>query len=267
MGFERLDAQTGKAAMIRQFITAQALGVLICFLPVGTHYITLHSLLSFALLQGAAAAAVSVAMGSPRWWRLINFSFMPAVVVALAWHAPPEYYLLAFLLLILVFWNTLRERVPLYLTNQTTLNALSELIRSLHCERFMDVGSGTGTVLVGLARRHPGVRFGAVESAPLPWLVGRVRLLFTPNVETFYADLWSTSLEAQDMVYAFLSPEPMGRLWEKCCTEMRPGSWLVSNSFQILGVEPSRVVQLEDRRKTSLYIYECGSDAHAQTEG
>ncbi len=253
--------------MIRPFIIAQVLGFLLCLLPVATHYISVHALLSFALLQGAAAAAVSVALGAPRWWHVINLCFLPAVVVALSWRAPPAYYLLGLGLLTLVFWNTLRERVPLYLTNRSTLNALSELIRSSGCQRFMDAGSGTGTVVAYLARRHPEVHFCAVENAPLPWLLGRLRTLFVPNVETFYGSLWSTSFSRQDLVYAFLSPDPMSRLWRKCQADMAPGSWLVSNSFQIMGVEPTRVVQLEDRRRTSLYLYACAPDSRALTKG
>lgn len=246
--------------MVRPFVTAQVLGLLLCLLPVSTQYISVHTLLGFALLQGCAAAAVSVALGMPRWWHLINLCFFPAVVVALSWHVPPAYYLLGLGVLVLVFWNTVRERVPLYLSNRATLQALSDLIQSSDCKRFMDAGSGTGTVVAHLARRHPEVQFFAVENAPLPWLLGRLRTLFIPNVETFRGSFWSTSFRNQDLVYAFLSPEPMQRLWKKCQTDLGEGAWLVSNSFQIMGVEPIRVVQLDDRRKTSLYLYACAAN-------
>jgi hypothetical protein len=58
-----------------------------------------------------------------------------------------------------------------------------------------------------------------------------------------------------DVVYAFLSPVPMPRLWAKACEEMKEGSLLISNSFEVPGVKPARVLQLDDARRTRLLIY------------
>jgi hypothetical protein len=68
-------------------------------------------------------------------------------------------------------------------------------------------------------------------------------------------DFWHHPLGPYDMVYAFLSPLPMPRLWEKAKAEMRPGSLLVSNSFPVPDVEPQRVIEIADRRGTRLYCY------------
>jgi len=57
------------------------------------------------------------------------------------------------------------------------------------------------------------------------------------------------------VVYAFLSTEPMSRLWQKVAQEMRPGSVFVSNSFQVPDVEPTSVVVVNDSRQTHLYFY------------
>ena len=43
---------------------------------------------------------------------------------------------------------------------------------------------------------------------------------------------------AGDVVYAFLSPAPMPRLWEKVQREMRPGTLFISNRFIVPGVKP-----------------------------
>ena len=68
-------------------------------------------------------------------------------------------------------------------------------------------------------------------------------------------DICKTELAYYDVVYAFLSPEPMPRLWEKVKDEMLPGSIFVSNSFAVPNIEPSEIWELSDERKTVLYIY------------
>ncbi len=58
-----------------------------------------------------------------------------------------------------------------------------------------------------------------------------------------------------DVVYAFLSPAPMPRLWEKAGIEMAPGAMLISNSFVVPDVAPVAVITVDDRRATRLYVY------------
>jgi len=53
-------------------------------------------------------------------------------------------------------------------------------------------------------------------------------------------------------VYAFLSPVPMPDLWCKVRTEMRPGSLFVSNTFDVPGVAPDRVITLGNGRRALL---------------
>jgi hypothetical protein len=47
----------------------------------------------------------------------------------------------------------------------------------------------------------------------------------------------------------------MLEVWEKARREMKPGSLLVSNSFGIPGVEPDRVIEVKDWRRTRLLVF------------
>ncbi|HSX69654.1 MAG TPA: class I SAM-dependent methyltransferase, partial [Pseudomonas sp.] len=58
-----------------------------------------------------------------------------------------------------------------------------------------------------------------------------------------------------DVVYCFLSPAPMAELWTKARSEMRPGSLLISNSFEIPGVAPGEVIELNDWRASRLLLW------------
>jgi hypothetical protein len=58
------------------------------------------------------------------------------------------------------------------------------------------------------------------------------------------------------VVYAFLSPAPMPRLWEKICAEMKPGSLFISNSFPVPGQAPDRVIEVDCSPPRPLYCYQ-----------
>ncbi len=223
---------------------------------VSTQVLTVHSLLTFALLQGLCAAAFSMALRGARWWLPIHLVFLPGVVLVSGLHLASGWFLAAFLILMLIYWSTFFTRVPLYLSNAATAQALLELIPVDTGWRVGDAGCGTGSLLARLARSRPASRFEGVEIAPLPWLMARVKMRQLSNARVHRSSFWSWSFAGQDLVYVFLSPVPMRRIWEKACVEMRPGSLLVSNSFAIPDVVPERIIQVEDRRKTRLYLYQ-----------
>ena len=68
-------------------------------------------------------------------------------------------------------------------------------------------------------------------------------------------DLFGFPLGKVDLAYAFLSPAAMPRLLVKAAREMRPGTWLISNSFGSADWPPDRCIVLRDRRRTHLYLW------------
>ena len=136
-----------------------------------------------------------------------------------------------------------------------SVEALAELTAAHPRLRFLDLGAGLGSIVCPLAKMRPDARIVGVENAPATWLIGRLRTLGLPNCDWRWGDLWQCSLAEQDVVYAFLSPVPMPELWEKASREMPAGSLFISNSFPVPGITPERIVELDDRRQTSLYCY------------
>ena len=208
-------------------------------------------------LQGGVAALLGHLLGLPRWWIAINLLLPPAAGYALTFGLPSWVYLAAFVALVIVFWNSGRDRVPLYLTNKKTAEELLRLIPSDRPFAFIDLGCGTGGLLLSLAARRPQGRFVGVESAPLPYLVARLRLMGAnaPNVTLRLADLWKLDLSAFDMVYAFLSSDPMAKLFAKARDEMPRGSLFISNSFTPPEFPPDRTLEVADRRRTRLHLW------------
>jgi len=124
----------------------QAAAFVVALLFVRATAIQLSPLL-FALLCGALAAACSRIAGLARWWLLIQFLFAPALVLMLALHLPPNFFLVAFLILLVVYWSTFRTQVPLYLSSRKIWQAMELLLPApIGGEKACEGAEGEGAI-------------------------------------------------------------------------------------------------------------------------
>ena len=210
--------------------------------------------------QACLATIVARALRSDRWWLWIHALFPVAVAAANLLQIHSGWYLAAFLVFVLIFGPTVRSRVPLFLSSEKTVAAVStflaqEVFALQSQARVLDFGSGTGSLPIGLAKRHPEQQFDGIEAAWLPYLRSRIQAAGISNVHLSRGSFWDLDLSPYAVVYAFLSTEPMPKLWQKACREMQPGAVLISNSFRVPGVEPSQVLQVNDERETEVLVY------------
>lgn len=190
----------------------------------------------------------------PHW--LVTISVLLPVLFYVAFHYLPSAstpYGVAFVILALTFSHTLKERVPLYLTNPTTASMLQKLIAEKKAKKVMDLGSGLGGVVRAMSSEQ--VQSFGVESAPMLWLFSAFLSFCSRKGKILRKNIWQTNLGEYDLVYAFLSPAIMEELWEKVQREMCPGSLFISNSFVVPNAHVSEILTLEDARKTKLYLY------------
>jgi hypothetical protein len=212
--------------------------------------------LQTTLAIGAVAFIFATLSHQPWWWRLMHAGFMPAVWLTQGLHIEPGWFLVAFIVLLLVYRGALSGQVPLYLSNKQTVAALAELVFERGPCRVLDLGSGLGSTTVPLADLLPDSHFTGYENAPLTWLLGRLLSLGRPNICWCWEDLWQARLGDFDVVYAFLSPAPMAKLWAKVEAEMKPGSLFISNTFPVPGITPERVVEVDCTPARPLYCYQ-----------
>src|SRR5689334_22222830 len=99
------------------------------------------------VIQAIAAAAIGQALRLPYWWLPINAAFVPAAVAVRSLVVSPLWFLAAFGLLLVIFWNTYRTRVPLYLSSRTACARLARLLPSGTGVRVLDLGCGFGGVM------------------------------------------------------------------------------------------------------------------------
>ncbi|MFN0315726.1 MAG: class I SAM-dependent methyltransferase [Burkholderiales bacterium] len=238
-------------AMLAQAAGAGVTLFLLWLLPVPDRW----GELSAALCHGLVAAVAGRMLGLAPWWIPINVGFVPVALVATGSELSPEWFLSGFVALGLVYWSSYRTQVPLYLTSSAGCRVVAEILEREKGSSFLDIGSGSGSVLAHVARRFPGVACEGVELAPLPYWISRLRFTMSKNCRVNWKDFWSLDLSRYDVVYAFLSPVPMSALWEKVRREMRPGTLFISNSFPVVGVAPKEILVVPGPIKRKLYLW------------
>jgi SAM-dependent methyltransferase len=240
---------------LRYALIAQIVGTVVTGGLVWLFFPTLSAQpLALAGMQGLCAALASHLLRGPAWWLPIHFGFMPLAVLTLRLGLPSWIWLTGFVLLLLIFWRTDRSRVPLYLTNTLASEALAGLLPAEPIA-VIDLGCGDGGLLSRLARARPDCRFVGFEHAPLTWAWAWLRCRRQANVELRFGDFWPHPLGDYALVYAFLSPVPMQRLWIKAKSEMKANALLVSNSFAVPDIPPEATVEVADGRHTCFYCY------------
>lgn len=205
------------------------------------------------LAEGLLAWGLSRWLGLPGWWQMINLLFFPLLWLLGRNDIDPVWYLAGFLILALTSLGSVMTRVPLFLSSRRVVEALAERLPSAPGLRLIDLGCGLGGPLAGLARLRPDLLLHGVEAAPLNWLFSRLRLDGRARIRL--GSLWDEDLSRYDIVYAYLSPAPMTRLWSQARRQMRPGTLLISNSFEIPGIPPDEVLELDDLARSRLLLW------------
>lgn len=183
--------------------------------------------------------------------------FFPLLYLALSTGFSASAALWLFALLLASSWGALTDKVPLFLSNRRVNRALLLFTYEHNISSFVDLGSGLGSTLHYLARHNPQVKTYGIENAPLSYLISRLRLLMLKNSWVYYGNLWDTNISKYYqplLVYVFLSPEPMEKLWNKLCLELPPNTWVISNAFEVPQVQPFQIIH-PPNSSDCLFVY------------
>jgi hypothetical protein len=202
----------------------------------------------------AYGAATTLSMSSA--WRLANSLLPIAAATSLSAEIPSWIFLVIFVSLLCIYAPAFWTRVPYYPTPRA---AYSLILAELPTDRpftFLDIGCGFGDMLFFLSKHRPNGYFVGIEIGLIPWLYGscKARLRGRKRVSIRFQNMWAEPLERYDVVYTFLSPAPMERMWDKVAHEMRPGSLFITNTFEV-PAPADEVLSVKDTRCSHLFLH------------
>jgi len=123
--------------------------------------------------------------------------------------------------------------------------------------RVYELGSGWGTLVFPLAKQYPFSQVIGYETSPLPYLVSRIwqMALHLPNVTIKRVDFYTMKLNDASLIMCYLYPEAMVNLRDKFQEELKPGTWVISNTFAIPEWTPETILEVDDLYHTKIYLY------------
>jgi hypothetical protein len=247
-------------------LRALACQTLALLLTLGLAYLQpiFHNPIVFLFTQSSFAVGNSFLLRQPTWWIPIHLLFLPSVFICFTLALPAWFYLLTVVILTLVFWGTIRGDVPLFLSSSEVAEVVIALLKKENAQTFVDLGAGVGSVAIPVAEKLPTVQVEASERAPLPWLISAFRGRNLSNFTASRHNFFTTDFSKYDVIFAFLSPLAMPEVSEKIKREMRVGTLFISSSFPAPNWHPERILYINDRRETLLYLYRVQKNETSQ---
>lgn len=121
-----------------------------------------------------------------------------------------------------------------------------ELIPESTDGKIVDLGSGWGTLAYPIAKRFPDAAVIGCELSPVPWIYSRVKGVFVrcPNLTLHRQSVFNIDLTDVDVVVVYLHPAAMRKLRAKFERELRPGTLVLSNTFEVPTWEAAQSLHL-----------------------
>ncbi|WP_156414182.1 cyclopropane-fatty-acyl-phospholipid synthase family protein [Bordetella sp. N] len=124
--------------------------------------------------------------------------------------------------------------VPTLSSTKSEANAIVALIERMNLPSgavIFDLGSGWGALVVALANAFPDASVRGIEISPFPYMFSRLRAYGLPNVSLKWGNFFRADLSCADVVTCYLMPAPMSRINSWLDRSLKPGTYVVANTF------------------------------------
>ncbi len=152
-----------------------------------------------------------------------------------------------------------RKDVPFVPTHRAIARRMAQVAQIRPGERVVDLGSGTGSLLIAAALTQPQALVTGYEETWLTRQFARLRTLLHPSVmrriSIHGGDFFTVSLAEYDVVLLFLTPDALRQLEPQFRT-MRTGSRIVTYLFHrdAPGEFTEQVIDLPKHEHIYLYL-------------
>lgn len=148
-------------------------------------------------------------------------------------------------------------RVPYVPTKKRVMRKMIEVAHLKNGDHVYDLGCGDGRLLFE-AEKTKKVQAKGYELAPIPYLLAKIGKFFTNSKTTItMGNFFGANLKDANIIFCYLGPETMTKLYKKIKHECKKGTRIISNTFSVHGVKPSKTWPQNKKLKLpSIYMYE-----------
>ena len=148
-------------------------------------------------------------------------------------------------------------KVPYVPTKKRVMKKMIEVARLKNNDVVYDLGCGDGRLLFE-AEKTKKVHGKGYELAPIPYLLAKMGGFFhNSKTKIHMSNFFGANLKDANIVFCYLGTETMGELYKKIKRECKKGTRIISNTFSVQGIKPSKIwPQNKKLRLPSIYMYE-----------
>ncbi|MCI5052548.1 MAG: methyltransferase [Simkaniaceae bacterium] len=162
--------------------------------------------------------------------------------------------ILLFAFFSIIFYTFINGISPMPTSAKVQKKLLDSLPSKMEGEIY-DLGSGWGTLVLGLARKYPNCTVIGFETSLVPYLVSKFLLMGRKNADILRHDFLQVYLGDASLITAYLYPKVMPQLQLQLDDELSPEALVVTHTFRFPGWEPVRTLHAPDMYKTPIYVY------------
>ncbi len=165
--------------------------------------------------------------------------------------------LIGTLLMLVTAMVSLFIRVPFVPTKKRVMQKMIKVAGLKKNDVVYDLGCGDGRLLFE-AEKNKDIQAKGYELAPIPYLLAQMNKIITRSKTTIHlSNFFNANLKDANIIFCYLGPETMNQLYKKIKHECKKGTKIISNTFTVNGVTPTKIwAKNPEQKLPSIYLYE-----------
>jgi len=154
-------------------------------------------------------------------------------------------------------FDSVRLSIPFIKTRSRIVPIILNALKIDKGSVIYDLGSGSGSILIGLIKDTEGVRGVGYETGILPYFISRCYTRKLP-IEIRFKNLLEADLSEATHIYCYLSNSFMEKLEAKVKNECNPGTTIISCDFPFPNITAYKTIDVSVPKDTLgkiIYIY------------
>lgn len=167
-------------------------------------------------------------------------------------------FFLVLLIALSIVWGTLKTGISPMMSSSKARQTMLAAISMDEKGALIDLGSGWGTLVISVAKKHPNKQVIGYELSWFPWMVSVLfkYSLGLNNLTLYRKDFKNADFSTASTLVCYLFPGGMVALEEKLKHDVVNNKiTIVSNTFALPSYKPTKVIKLKDFYQTPIYVY------------